>query len=453
MTDSAAAAAASSVGSGATVTHRRVLKIALPIVVSNATVPILGAVDTGVVGQMGLAAPIGAVGLGAIILSAVYWIFGFLRMGTVGLAAQAEGRGDRAEVAALLTRVLAIGLGAGAVLIALQAAIFAGAFALAPASAQVEGLARDYMSVRIWSAPAAIAIYGITGWLIAAERTRAVLVLQLWINGLNIGLDLWFVLALGWGVSGVALATVIAEWSGLALGLWFCRAAFAVPAWRDWAAVFDMAKLRIMAAVNTDILIRSLLLQAMFVSFLFFGSGLGDVTLAANQVLMQFLMITSYALDGFAFAAEALVGRAMGARDRRALRRAALLTGGWGAASSLTLAIAFAASGGVIIDLMTTAAPVRDVARTYLPYMMAAPLLGVGAFMLDGIFIGATRSRDMRNMMAVSFVVYAAALLVLMPVMGNHGLWLALLVSFVARGVTLGLRYPALERAADRGEG
>ncbi len=454
MTDSAAAAAAaSSVGSGATVTHRRVLKIALPIVVSNATVPILGAVDTGVVGQMGLAAPIGAVGLGAIILSAVYWIFGFLRMGTVGLAAQAEGRGDRAEVAALLTRVLAIGLGAGAVLIALQAAIFAGAFALAPASAQVEGLARDYMSVRIWSAPAAIAIYGITGWLIAAERTRAVLVLQLWMNGLNIGLDLWFVLALGWGVSGVALATVIAEWSGLALGLWFCRAAFAVPAWRDWAAVFDMAKLRIMAAVNTDILIRSLLLQAMFVSFLFFGSGLGDVTLAANQVLMQFLMITSYALDGFAFAAEALVGRAMGARDRRALRRAALLTGGWGAASSLTLAIAFAASGGVIIDLMTTAAPVRDVARIYLPYMMAAPLLGVGAFMLDGIFIGATRSRDMRNMMAVSFVVYAAALLVLMPVLGNHGLWLALLVSFVARGVTLGLRYPALERAADRGEG
>ncbi len=182
------------------VTHRRVLDIAIPIVLSNATVPILGAVDTGVVGQIGLAAPIGAVGIGAIILTGVYWIFGFLRMGTTGLAAQAGGEGNRAEVAAILTRVLMIGFGAGALMILAQSLIFRAGFALSPASDEVESLARSYMAIRIWSAPAAIAIYGITGWLIAQERTRGVLVLQVWMNLLNIVLDLWFVLSLGWGV-------------------------------------------------------------------------------------------------------------------------------------------------------------------------------------------------------------------------------------------------------------
>lgn len=432
------------------ITHRRVLNVALPIVLANATVPILGAVDTAVVGQMGQAAPIGAVGLGAVILTALYWIFGFLRMGTTGLAAQAQGAGQAGEVAALLTRVLMIGAVAGLAVIALQGALFAGAFLLAPASAEVEAMARDYMQIRVMSAPAAIALYGVTGWLIALERTRAVLVIQLWMNGANIGLDLWFVLGLGWGVEGVAWATFLAEWSGLALGMWFCRAAFRVPAWRDWARVFDRVALARMMAVNTDILIRSLLLQGIFLSFLFLAAGEGDVVLAANQVLLQFLHITAYALDGFAFAAEALVGQAMGARNRAGLRRSAVLASLWGAGSVVVLALAFALAGGMIVDLMTTAPDVRAVAREYLPWMVAAPLLGLAPWMLDGIFIGATRTRDMRDMMVVSFAVYAVAVLVLLPMMGNHGLWAALLVSFVARGVTLGLRYPALEAGAGR---
>lgn len=431
------------------VTHRRVLNIAIPMVISNATVPILGAVDTGVVGQMGLAAPIGAVGIGAIILSALYWVFGFLRMGTVGLTAQAAGHDDHAEVAALLTRGLLIGGLAGLGIILLQLPLFWGAFQVSPASDEVEGLARTYMRIRVWSAPAAIAIYAITGWLIAQERTRAVLVIQVWMNGLNILLDLWFVLGLGWGVEGVAFATFLAEWTGAALGLWFCRAAFSVPAWRDWAQVFDGPRWINMMKVNGDILIRSLLLQAIFVSFLFMGSGLGDVRLAANQVLLQFLMITAYALDGFAFAAEALVGRAMGARQRDVLRRGAILTSGWGLCACAGMTVAFALGGGAIIDLMTTADPVRTEARVYLPYMVAAPLLGCASWMLDGIFIGATRSRDMRNMMAVSFAIYVGSALVLVPWLGNHGLWISLLVSFVARGITLGLRYPSLERAVE----
>ena len=432
------------------ITHRRVLNVALPIVLANATVPILGAVDTAVVGQMGQAAPIGAVGLGAVILTALYWIFGFLRMGTTGLAAQAQGAAQAGEVAALLTRVLMIGAVAGLAVIAVQGALFAGAFLLAPASAEVEAMARDYMQIRVMSAPAAIALYGVTGWLIALERTRAVLVIQLWMNGANIALDLWFVLGLGWGVEGVAWATFLAEWSGLALGLWFCRAAFRVPAWRDWARVFDRVALARMMAVNTDILIRSLLLQGIFLSFLFLAAGEGDVVLAANQVLLQFLHITAYALDGFAFAAEALVGQAMGARNRAGLRRSAVLASLWGAGSVVVLALAFALAGGVIVDLMTTAPDVRAVARDYLPWMVAAPVLGLAPWMLDGIFIGATRTRDMRDMMVVSFAVYGAAVLMLLPLMGNHGLWAALLISFVARGVTLGLRYPALEAGAGR---
>ncbi|SHF34586.1 multidrug resistance protein, MATE family [Loktanella atrilutea] len=428
-------------------THRRVLHIALPVVISNATVPILGVVDTGVVGQMGQAAPIGAVGIGAIILTAIYWIFGFLRMGTSGLTAQAVGEGDRPEVAALLSRALLIGLAAGAVIIAAQALLFAGAFAVSPASAEVETLARRYMAIRVWSAPAAIALYGITGWLIAQERTGAVLAVQVLMNGANILLDLVFVLQLGWGVAGVASATVIAEWSGLALGLWFCRAAFRVPAWRDWPRVFDRARLIRMGVVNGDILIRSVLLQTIFVSFLFWGADFGDIQLAANQILLQFLNVTAYALDGFAIAAESLVGQALGRRDRPALRRAALLTSGWGGAICAALALAFALFGGTVIDTMTTAPDVQTAARHYLPYMVLAPILGVAAWMLDGIFIGATRTTDMRNMMVISTILYFATVIPLMALFGNHGLWTGLLLSFVFRGLTLGWRYPALERA------
>lgn len=424
------------------------MKIAIPIVLSNATVPILGAVDTGVVGQMGLAAPIGAVGIGAVILSVFYWFFGFLRMGTTGLTSQALGAGDRREVSALLMRGLLIGAAAGLVLILAQGMLFWGAFRLSPASAQVEAMARGYMRIRIWSAPAAISLYAITGWLIAQERTRAVMALQIWMNGLNVGLDLWFVLGLGWGVHGVAFATFLAEWSGLALGLGLCRSAFRGRAWHDPARIFDRVRLRHMAVVNRDILLRSLMLQAIFTSFLFLGAGFGDVRLAANQVLLQFLEITAYALDGFAFAAEALVGQALGARDRPGLRRAVALSSLWGLVAVLLLTLAFAAGGPALIDLMTTAPEVRAEARRYLPWMIASPLVGVAAWMLDGIFIGATRTRDMRNMMALSALVYLVAVLALTPVMGNHGLWAALLISFVARGATLALRYPALERAA-----
>ena len=435
----------------AEVTHGRVLRIALPIVLSNATVPLLGAVDTAVVGQMGMAAPIGAVGVGAIILASVYWIFGFLRMGTSGLAAQAHGAGDWPERDAVLHRALMIGAAAGLVFVLVQGPLVWAACGMAPASAEVEGLARQYLSIRIWGAPATIALYAVTGWLIALERTRAVFALQIWQNGVNIGLDLWFVLGLGWGVPGVAVATLIAEWSGLALGLWFCRAAFAGQVAGAWARVWDAARLRRMAGVNTDIMIRSVLLQGSFTAFVFLGAGLGDVTLAANQVLLQFIEVAAYALDGFAFAAEALVGQAVGARSVAGLRRGAWLSSLWALAGTVLMCGAFALFGPAIIDVMTTSAEVRSEARIYLPWLVAAPLVGLAAWMLDGVFIGATRTAEMRRAMLVSVAVYALALAWLLPTYGSHGLWAALMVLNTMRALTLGAMWPTVIRAAERG--
>ena len=435
----------------APITHSRVLKIAVPVVLANITVPLLGIVDTGVVGQMGAAAPIGAVGLGAVILSTLYWFFGFLRMGTTGLAGQALGAGDAAEMDAILSRALLIGAGAGLLLILFQSPLFWVALSVAPATEAVEGMAADYVRIRIFSAPAAIAVYGITGWLIARERTRAVLAIQLWMNGVNILLDLWFVIGLGWGVSGVAFATFLAEWSGLALGLCFCAGVFKRSAWRDRARLMQADKLARLLSVSSDITIRSVLLMAAFTSFLFLGARFGEVTLAANQVLLQFVYVVSYALDGFAFAAEALVAQTLGALRREALARAVRLVFYWGFSSALALTAVFAATGGVIIDAMTTAEDVRSLARNFLPWLIAMPLISAGSYLIDGVFIGATRTADMRNMMALSFIAYVLSVALLMPVFGNHGLWAAVTIFFVARFVTLAVRYPRLEASAASG--
>ena len=430
-------------------THRRVLKIALPIVISNATVPLLGIVDVGVVGQMGEAAPIGAVGIGAIILTSVFWIFGFLRMGTVGLVGQAEGAGDMAEVSAILTRALIIAGVGGALLICSYPLIVFAAFSWEPTSPEVEALARQYLFIRIWTAPFAISVYALTGWLVAQERTGAVFWIQLLMNSLNISLNFLFVLGFGWGVEGVAFSTALAEIFGAGLALWFCRGAFSRPDWRDWPRVFERARLVKMALLNVDILIRSALLMAIFTSFTFLSAAFGEVTLAANEVLIQFMYFTAYAMDGFAFAAETLIARAYGRRDPGRVRRSAVLTSGWGMAICCGLGLAFWLFGPYLIDILAKDADVRSVARVYLPWMALAPIIGCAAWMLDGIFIGAARGRDMRNMMILSASIYVLAALVLIPWLGNHGVWAALLVSFAARGVSLGARYPALERAAD----
>ncbi len=429
------------------ITHRRIWAISWPIILSNATVPLLGAFDTAVIGQLGEAHLIGAVGLGAVILSSFYWLFGFLRMGTSGFTAQAEGAGDRLEVAAILYRALLVGGAAGLAILVLQAPLFWAAFAVAPASEQVEQTARAYLGIRIWGAPAVIALYAVNGWLIAREKTRAVLGLQLWINGLNAVLALWFVLGLGGDVKAVATATLIAEWAGLAFGLWLCRAAFAPAVRAARARIFNPDALRRMMSVNGVIMLRSVLIQGAFTGFLFLSAGLGDVPLAANQVLMQFLAISAYALDGFAFSAETLVGQSIGARRSRDLDRAVRLSLIWGFGGAALVSASYAVAGGWMIDLMTTAPDVRALARDLLPWVALAPLISLASYIYDGIFIGAMQARAMLHVIAVSVAVYVVALLVALPAMGNHGLWLALLAMNGMRGIVAWRIWPRLRGA------
>ena len=433
------------------ITHRRLLRVAGPIILSNATVPLLGAVDTAVIGQLGQAAPLGAVGLGAVILGTLYWAFGFLRMSTSGLAAQAKGAGDGVEVSATLLRALIIGLVAGLALVALQWPLIWAAVRIAPATAEVEGFTRTYLAIRIWGAPATIALYALTGWLIALERTRAVLVLQVWQNGLNIGLDLWFVLGLGWGIGGVASATLIAEWTGLALGLYLARATFGATFRAAWARVPDRLALAHTFRASRDIMGRSVILQLSFTTFVFIGARFGTVTLAANHVLLQFLEITAFALDGIAFAAETLVGQAIGARAVADVRRACLLSFQWGFAGAGLMALVFVVGSRPIIDLLTTSTEVRAEARLYVPWLIAAPLIGVASWIYDGIFIGALLTGQMLRAMVWSVAIYLVALLTLIPALGNHGLWGALMVLLVARAATLWRASPAIAARAGAG--
>ncbi len=425
-------------------THSRVFRIALPIVVSNATIPLLGAVDTAVIGQLGQAAPIGAVGIGTVILSTLYWAFGFLRMSTSGLAAQAHGAGDGPERAATLLRALAVAAAMGLGLVALQIPAFWAAFRIAPASAAVEARARQYLATRIWGAPATLAIYALTGWLVGVERTRAVLILQLWQNGLNAVLSVAFVLGLGWGIPGVAAATLLAEVTALALGLWLAREVLG-PALRPaLARLNNRPALRAMFTASRDIMLRSVILQLSFTTFVFLGARFGDVTLAANQILLQFLSIMAYALDGFAFAAETLVGQAVGQGSRRALLVSRRLAMQWGFGGALVLALVFALAGGPLIDLMATAPDVREEARHFLPWLVAAPLIGIACWIYDGIFIGALMTGAMVRAALIVLAIYVPALVLLVPAFANHGLWAALMVMNLARGATLHRAFPRI---------
>ena len=414
---------------------------------SNVSTPLLGAVDTAVVGQIADPAYIGAVALGSLVFTFVFWAFGFLRMGTTGLTAQARGAGDTVELAASLGRALLIALAAGLALIALQWPIREIAFALIDGSPRVEALARSYVDIRIWAAPATFANYALLGWFIGLGRTDIGLVLQLVLNLTNMALDVLFVLGLGWDVRGVALGTVLAEIAAAAVGLVLAlRHLRSLGAPWSWSRLLQGVALKRTLVVNGDIMVRSLALIFVFVWFMAQGASQGDVRLAANAVLMQFISVSAYFLDGLAFAAEALIGQAIGAGRRSSFARAARLTTWWAAGLAALVSLLLALLGGPCIDLLTVDPGVRAAAREYLPWAAGAPLLGVWAFQLDGIFIGATRTADMRRAMLVSLAIFLVAWWLLQP-FGNHGLWAALYVHYLARAATLSCYYPALLRS------
>jgi MATE family multidrug resistance protein len=424
-----------------------VLSIAVPVMISNVSTPLIGIVNTAIVGRYPNPVYIGAVAIGAMIFSLVFWAFGFLRMGTTGLTAQALKAGDKDELASGLGRALLIAVAIGAGLILLQWPIREVAFGLIGASPDVERLAREYFDVRIWAGPATLANYALLGWFIGLGRTDIGLVLQLVLNLTNVALDVTFVLGLSWGVRGVAfgsaLAELIAATAGVAIATRHLRGIGG-----HWSVQRILAPARIKRAllVNTDIMIRSLALLAVFVWFTAQGARHGNVILAANAMLMQFLEVSAFFLDGLAFAAEALVGRAVGASRREGLTTAARMTTLWAGAVAVLITTVFAVCGGNFIDALTVDAGARAAARSYLPWAVGAPLMGVWAFQLDGIFIGATRTADMRKAMLVSAVIFLAAWWLLLP-FGNTGLWAAFYVHYVARTGSLLYYYPALVRS------
>ena len=433
----------------ADLTHRDVLWIAVPIVLSYATTPLIGLVDTVVVGQMGQPHLIGGVAVGSLIFSMLYWGFGFLRMGTTGLTAQAVGAEDRPEVAAWLFRSLVIALGLGAGIILLQVPIVSGALYLVGGSKEFEATARTYTTIRIWSAPAGLVNFALLGWFIGLGRAGLAFALQILLNGLNMILAVALGLWLGWGVEGVGLGAAFAEVTAAVIGTFAAlREARRRRAQASLPQILDARQLMRAFNVNRDIMIRSF---AVYVAWLIFsaeGARQGDVTLAANAMLLNFMHIGIYLLDGFAFAAETLTGQAIGARDRPRFDRAVAMTTRWAVGLSLLIAGTMLAVAPFVIDVATTNEAVRQSARTYLPWVTLVPIVGVWCFQLDGIFIGATRTADMRNMMVVSLVIFVAAWWVLTPIWGNHGLWAALIVLFAARGLTLWARYPSLLRAS-----
>lgn len=428
--------------------HRRVWRIAGPIIISNISVPLLGAVDTFVMGHLPEPKFLGAVAIGAMIFSFLYWGFGFLRMGTGGLTAQAFGAGDGDEVRACLARAAVVGLPAALILILLQYPIALVAFAMVEASDAVEELARRYFFVRIWGAPATLINFALLGWFIGVQRARSALWHQLWLNGVNIVLDIVFVLGFGWDVEGVAAATVVAEVSAVAFGLWLVRPILPrVGGAFVRARILDAARLRVTMALNADIFVRTICLVFAFAWFTVQGAKFGDAVLAANAVLLNFQTFMAHALDGFAHSAEALGGRAIGARDRRAFRDAVFASACWAVAVAAGFCVVYGAAGGLLIDLLTTIEEVRGTARAHLVWSAVMPLVAVFPFLFDGVFLGATRGRAMRNAMIVSVGIYLAACQAFVPLWGNHGLWAALLAFMGARGITLGVRYGALERS------
>ncbi len=432
------------------ITYRRVWAVAWPMILASSSTPILGLVDTAVIGHIGDAVYLGAIAVGALILNFLYWGFGFLRMGTTGLTAQAYGAGDEAELATVLGRALVLGVSIGCALLILQAPLGNLAFTLMEGSAGVETLAQDYYRIRIWGAPATLMNYAIVGWFIGLQKTRWALAVQVWLNGVNIVLDIVFVVLLDWGVNGVALGTLLAELSTVALALILVARLSRSRSGRrlqfDWPRILDMTAMRRTLSVNADIFIRTLCLISAFAWFTAQGAKMGDVILAANFVLLQFFAFTAFFLDGFAFAAEALVGSAVGARARGQLNRSIRLSTHLAAGTAALLSLLIAFLGPWFIDALTNVPEVRRIAREYLPWVALNPIIAVWCFQLDGIFIGATRTADMRNMMIVSFAFYLAAWALLMPALGNHGLWAAFSLFFIVRGLTLGSKVPTLLR-------
>jgi MATE family multidrug resistance protein len=427
------------------VSHRRILVIALPMTLAHITTPLLGLVDATIVGRLGEAHLLGAVALGAIVFDFLFWSFGALRLGTAGLTAQAKGAGDAAEIDLILSRALVLSGLVGLVLVVLQTPLASAARALTGPSEAVAGAFATYFTIRIWAAPFTLANYVILGSALGRARTDLGLVLQLGINAANIALSVFLVMGLGLGIAGAALGTVLAEIFGTALGVLVLRRLGSRPFAGSWTQILDRKALARTLAVNRDIMIRTAALLTALALFTSQGARSGDLALAANAVLYNLVMVGSYLLDGLATAAGALCGQAVGARDEGAFRRAVRLSLMWSMGIGAAVSLLLFAAGPPLIAFITTNEAVRVMAGEFLVMACLVPALGAAGFAFDGIYVGATWNRAMRDLMLGAVAAYVT-LLWATSGLGNTGLWLAFLTFTGARSLGQAALYPRLVR-------
>jgi len=436
--------------------YRRVFLLAIPLILSNLTQPLLSTVDTVLSGHLPGPAALGGVAVGGIFFNSVFWTFGFLRMSTTGLVAQAYGARDHQELRLHFARAFLSSIAIGAAILAVKSPLISLSITLLGAGPEVAQNAAVYCHIRIWSAPAALANYVILGSLLGRQRARTALLIQAAINVVNVAVALWLVLHLHWGVAGIATATMAADYAGLLIGLAITVQSKALSAVHSGGEersrirmheLLHRPSLRHLFGLNRDLLLRTLSMVAAYAWFTRSGAREGDTTLAANAVLLNLHMIASYALDGFANATEALVGAAIGARrlgDYRAILRASTVAA---VVVAVLMSLTYLVFGAELVRLFTNLEPVRLIAMQYLPWAVAMPTIAVWGFQLDGIFIGATRARDLRDSMLISFFGYLALAIALEHWFGNNGLWCAMVSFMILRGTTLALRLPGIEKS------
>ena len=416
----------------------QILQIALPAIITNITVPLLGLVDTAIVGHMGDARYIGAIAVGSMIFNLVYWVFGFLRMGTSGLTAQARGRRDMDEIRSLLVRSLTVAFVIALLILLLQWPLCEMMLWLIGPTVDVRPLAVTYYKIVVWGAPAMLGLYGLSGWFIGMQNTRLPMVISILQNVVNILASLTLVYGLGMKVEGVAWSTVIAQYAGFLAALMMLSHYY-----RHYITVAfcSLKEFIPFLQVNRDIFLRTLCLVTVNLYFTSAGARQGATILAVNALLLQLYLLFSYFMDGFAYAGEALCGRFWGARDNKAFREVMGRLFVWGAGMTVLFTTVYVAGGMPFLRLLTDEETVVQAAREYVWWAWLIPVAGVAAFVWDGIFIGITQTRGMLLSAAVASVVFLAGVVWLMPVMGNHGLWLSMLLYLAVRGIVQSVIY------------
>lgn len=426
--------------------NRYILQIALPSIVSNITVPLLGLADTAIAGHLGNTASIGTIAVGGMLFNMIYWLFGFLRMGTGGLTSQAFGTGDREESLRILVRSLGTGVVIALLLVLLQMPLAGLAFRFIDATPAVEELARLYFMRLIWGAPAVLCLYSFTGWFLGMQNARYPMYLAIVQNLVNIIASLLLVFVLDWGIEGIATGTLVSQYAGLLLAIFLWLATYRPARAINLRGCIDRSSLVRFFAVNRDIFLRTLCLIAVTTWFTSAGAAQGDLPLAANALLMQLFLLFSYVMDGFAYAGEALGGRFFGAGDARSFRRATSCLFVWGTGLAFLFTAIYALGGAPFLSLLTDRSEVAAYAMTYLPYATAIPLLSFAAFLFDGLYIGATATRPMLVAMLIASAAFFLLYFLLRSSLGNHALWISFLLYLFLRGGTESLFFRSIVR-------